>query len=58
MNKKKRIPVIAAALSLVAPGLGQLYNGQILKGNIFFLAILLIPKKVRVRAIEEERCWI
>jgi len=41
--KKKRIPVIAAALSLVAPGLGQLYNGQILKGIIFFLAILLIP---------------
>jgi hypothetical protein len=29
MEKKKRIPVIAAVLSLVAPGLGQLYNGQI-----------------------------
>jgi signal peptidase I len=43
MKNKKRIPVIAAALSLVAPGLGQLYNGQILKGIIFFLAILLIP---------------
>jgi signal peptidase I len=43
MKKKKRIPVIAAALSLVTPGLGQLYNGQILKGIIFFLAILLIP---------------
>jgi len=43
MKKKKRIPIIAAALSLVAPGLGQLYNGQILKGIIFFLAILLIP---------------
>jgi signal peptidase I len=43
MIKKKRIPIIAAALSLVTPGLGQLYNGQILKGIIFFLAILLIP---------------
>jgi len=43
MKKKKRIPVIAAVLSLVAPGLGQLYNGQILKGIIFFLAFLLIP---------------
>jgi len=43
MKKKKRIPVIAAALSLVAPGLGQLYNGQILKGIIFLLAFLLIP---------------
>ena len=43
MKKKKRIPVIAAVLSLVAPGLGQLYNGQILKGIIFLLAFLLIP---------------
>jgi signal peptidase I len=43
MENKKRIPVIAAALSLLAPGLGQLYNGQILKGIILFLAILLIP---------------
>jgi len=43
MKEKKRIPVIAAVLSLVAPGLGQLYNGQILKGIILFLAILVIP---------------
>jgi signal peptidase I len=43
MKEKKRIPVIAAALSLVTPGLGQLYNGQIFKGLIFFLAFLLIP---------------
>lgn len=43
MKKKKRIPIIAAALSLVAPGLGQLYNGQISKGIIFFLAFFLIP---------------
>ena len=43
MKEKQRIPIIAAALSLVAPGLGQLYNGQILKGIIFFLAVLLIP---------------
>lgn len=43
MKKKKRIPVIAAALSLVTPGLGQLYNGQILKGIIFYLANLVIP---------------
>lgn len=43
MKKKKRIPLIAALLSLVAPGLGQLYNGQILKGICFFLASFLIP---------------
>jgi signal peptidase I len=43
MKERKRIPIIAAALSLVAPGLGQLYNAQILKGIIFCLAVLLIP---------------
>ena len=43
MKKKRRIPLIAAVLSLVTPGLGQLYNAQILKGIIFFLASLLIP---------------
>jgi len=43
MKKKKRIPIIAAVLSLVISGLGQLYNGQILKGIIFFLAFFLIP---------------
>lgn len=43
MIKKRRIPIIAALLSLVTPGLGQLYNGQILKGICFFVADLLIP---------------
>jgi len=43
MKKRKRIPLIAAVLSLVAPGLGQLYNGQILKGICFFLADFSIP---------------
>ena len=43
MKGKKRIPIIAAVLSFLAPGLGQLYNAQILKGIIFFLAFLLIP---------------
>lgn len=40
---KKRIPIIAAILSLLTPGLGQLYNGQILKGICFFLADFSIP---------------
>jgi len=43
MRKKKRIPLIAALLSLVTPGLGQLYNAQILKGIFFFLVSFLIP---------------
>jgi len=43
MRKKKRIPLIAALLSLVTPGLGQLYNGQILKGLFYFLVFFLGP---------------
>jgi signal peptidase I len=43
MKRKKRTPIIAAILSFLTPGLGQLYNGQILKGICFFLASLLIP---------------
>ncbi len=42
MEGKKRIPIIAATLSFFASGLGQLYNGQILKGIAFFLAFSLI----------------
>lgn len=43
MMRKKRIPIIAAILSFLTPGLGQLYNGQILKGICFYLADFLIP---------------
>jgi TM2 domain-containing membrane protein YozV len=36
--------LLAAALSLVLPGLGQLYNGQLLKGLlVFFTAFLVVP---------------
>ena len=36
-SHKTRNPFIAAGLSLLAPGAGQIYNGQALKGIIFFL---------------------
>lgn len=35
---KKRKPIIAAILSSVTPGLGQVYNGQVIKGFFLFLA--------------------
>ena len=36
--------LLAAALSLVLPGLGQLYNGQLVKGLlVFFTAFLVVP---------------
>jgi signal peptidase I len=38
---KKRKPIIAAILSSVTPGLGQVYNGQVIKGLFLFLATKL-----------------
>ncbi len=43
MEKKKRRPIVAAILSSLAPGLGQLYNGQVIKGIIFLLSLILLP---------------
>jgi signal peptidase I len=54
MKKKKRIPLIAALLSLVTPGLGQLYNGQILKGICFFLASFLIPIILALAGVQSQ----
>lgn len=42
MNTKKRKPFFAALLSSITPGLGQVYNGQIIKGGILFLATFLL----------------
>lgn len=36
MLTKKRKPITAAMLSIIVPGLGQIYNGQIIKGIVFF----------------------
>jgi len=36
--RKKRNPIVAAFLSFFAPGVGQLYNGQFLKGILFICA--------------------
>jgi signal peptidase I len=42
MEKKKRKPIVAAILSSLAPGQGQLYNGQIIKGISFLLSLILL----------------
>jgi TM2 domain-containing membrane protein YozV len=36
-----RNPVLAAILSLIVAGLGQIYNGQITKGAIFIVIQLI-----------------
>ncbi len=40
-STQKRNPLIASLLSLGTPGLGQIYNGQIIKGIIFYCIFLL-----------------
>ena len=40
-NPKKRKPILAFLLSLIAPGLGQIYNGQLKKGIIYLVGFLL-----------------
>lgn len=42
MTTRKRKPIIAALLSSVTPGLGQVYNGQMIKGITFFCATNLL----------------
>jgi signal peptidase I len=42
MTLRKRKPLIAALLSSLTPGLGQVYNGQMIKGIIFFCATNLL----------------
>ena len=37
METKKRKPILAALSTIATPGLGQMYNGQLLKGIIFYL---------------------
>ena len=40
---KRRKPFIALIISLVIPGLGQIYNGQLIKGILFYGLFYLIP---------------
>lgn len=42
MKTKARKPVVAALLSSVVPGLGQVYNSQPVKGILFYLATFLL----------------
>ena len=37
-----RNPFIAGILSAISPGAGQFYNGEVLKGLVFFLAFIAI----------------
>ena len=40
-EKSMRNPILAAILSLIVAGLGQIYNGQVTKGVIFIVIQLI-----------------
>ncbi|MBI5591514.1 MAG: signal peptidase I [Deltaproteobacteria bacterium] len=40
-NSRERLPWIAAVLGLVMPGMGQIYNGEMLKGLSLFVIFLV-----------------
>ena len=41
-SPKKRKPILAFLLSLITPGLGQIYNGQFKKGVFYFVGFDLV----------------
>ncbi len=51
MKSKKRIPILAAFLSCIGIGLGQIYNTQLKKGIIFFLVLMLCPFLIFMAAL-------
>lgn len=42
-TNQTRTPLLALLASLIQPGLGQLYNGQLIKGLIIFFVLALMP---------------
>jgi signal peptidase I len=41
-NLRKRKPILALILSLLTPGLGQIYNGQFKKGIFYSVGFYLV----------------
>jgi signal peptidase I len=53
VETKKRSPILATLLSIIFPGLGQMYNGQLAKGIIFNLIghlLLLLVSLTRLQS--------
>lgn len=41
--KNKKIPILSGLMSLLIPGIGQLYNGQNVKGLIYLAITIIVP---------------
>ncbi len=51
-TKRRKNPTLALILSVIFPGLGQLYNNQVLKG-IALLALNLVVNLLLIKPLEE-----
>jgi signal peptidase I len=49
MTTKKRMPFLAAFLSLIVSGLGQIYNGQLSKGIILWFISFLVSLSILIK---------
>jgi signal peptidase I len=52
METKRRKPWLAALLSLLEPGLGQIYNGQLKKGSVIAVGFYLIGLLIAIVKFE------
>lgn len=55
---KRRKPWLALLLSLLLPGYGQFYNGEVNKAIWFFLGLLLLPIAAAVIALYVPSRWL
>ena len=54
MESKPRKPWIAGLLSLIQPGLGQVYNGEIRKASFFYLLPIILIPGIRIMCLHAE----
>jgi signal peptidase I len=57
-NPGHRSPLIAALLSLLTPGLGQVYVGRPARGAVWFFAILAVAAAALYFVLNQPRFWM
>jgi len=57
-NPGHRSPLIAALLSLLMPGLGQVYVGRPARGAVWFIAILAVAAAALYFVLNQPRFWM
>jgi len=57
-NPGRRSPLIAALLSLLMPGLGQVYVGRPVRGAVWFVAVLAVEAAALYSMFNQPRFWM